>query len=85
LLAGWGPGVAHEEYFFQPRWLKKKSLSRPSDYCTLAFQCDCVKPMLYRISLDKEEIKFCTAPSDKLPIAGKEHKDKVKHQLKCPL
>jgi hypothetical protein len=41
--------------------------------------------MLYRISLDKEEIKFCTAPSDKLPIAGKEHKDKVKHQLKCPL
>jgi hypothetical protein len=28
--------------------------------------CECVKPMLYRISLDKEEIKFCTAASEKV-------------------
>jgi hypothetical protein len=28
--------------------------------------CECVKPMLYRISLDKEDIKFCTAASDKV-------------------
>lgn len=32
--------------------------------------CECVKPLLYRISLDKEEIKFCTAPSDKVPPAS---------------
>ncbi|KAJ1480631.1 hypothetical protein T484DRAFT_1810062 [Baffinella frigidus] len=31
--------------------------------------CECVKPLLYRISLDKEEIKFCTAPSDKEPLS----------------
>jgi len=40
--------------------------------------CECVKPMLYRVSLEKEDIKFCTVASDKLPIAGKDHKDKVK-------
>ena len=28
--------------------------------------CECLKPMLWRISLDKEEIKFCTAASDKV-------------------
>eukprot|EP00277_Geminigera_cryophila_P047216 CAMPEP_0173071728 /NCGR_PEP_ID=MMETSP1102-20130122/9401_1 /TAXON_ID=49646 /ORGANISM="Geminigera sp., Strain Caron Lab Isolate" /LENGTH=118 /DNA_ID=CAMNT_0013940275 /DNA_START=14 /DNA_END=370 /DNA_ORIENTATION=- len=39
--------------------------------------CDCVKPLLYRVSMEKEEIKFCTAASDKLPIAGKDHKEKV--------
>ena len=36
--------------------------------------------MLYRVSLEKEDIKFCTVASDKLPIAGKDHKDKVTHQ-----
>jgi len=28
--------------------------------------CDCVKPMLYRVSLEKEEIKFVTAVSDQV-------------------
>jgi len=28
--------------------------------------CDCVKPLLYRVSTEKEEIKFCTAASDKV-------------------
>jgi hypothetical protein len=28
--------------------------------------CDCVKPILYRVSLDKEDIKFCTAAIDKV-------------------
>jgi hypothetical protein len=32
--------------------------------------CECVKPLLYRISLDKEEIKFCTAASDKVGQAS---------------
>uniref|UniRef100_A0A6U5B3U3 Thioredoxin domain-containing protein n=1 Tax=Hemiselmis andersenii TaxID=464988 RepID=A0A6U5B3U3_HEMAN len=44
--------------------------------------CECVKPMLYRISLDKEDIKFCTADLDKITFlkdaALKDHKDKVK-------
>ena len=40
--------------------------------------CECVRPMLYRNSLDKEGITFCTAPADKLPIYGKDYKDKVK-------
>jgi len=39
--------------------------------------CECVKPMLYRIKLDKEEIQFCTAASEKI-AALKDHKDKVK-------
>mmetsp|Transcript_47279 Transcript_47279/g.94621 ORF Transcript_47279/g.94621 Transcript_47279/m.94621 type:complete len:108 (+) Transcript_47279:24-347(+) len=33
--------------------------------------CECVKPMLWRISLDKEDIKFCTAASDKLQAVNK--------------
>mmetsp|Transcript_8232 Transcript_8232/g.13049 ORF Transcript_8232/g.13049 Transcript_8232/m.13049 type:complete len:110 (-) Transcript_8232:116-445(-) len=33
--------------------------------------CDCVKPMLYRIALDKEDIKFCTAASDKIQALSK--------------
>mmetsp|Transcript_38429 Transcript_38429/g.94506 ORF Transcript_38429/g.94506 Transcript_38429/m.94506 type:complete len:114 (+) Transcript_38429:102-443(+) len=44
--------------------------------------CDCIKPMLYRVSLDKEEVKFCTAAIDKITFlkeaALKDHKDKVK-------
>ena len=36
--------------------------------------------MLYRVSLENEDIKFCTAASDKLPIHGKDHKDKVRVQ-----
>jgi len=28
--------------------------------------CECVKPLLYRVSLDKEEVKFCTADIDKV-------------------
>ena len=31
--------------------------------------CECVKPMLYRVSLDKEDIKFATAASDKVRIS----------------
>lgn len=44
--------------------------------------CECVKPMLYRVSLDKEEVKFCTAAIDKITflkdVVLKDHKDKVK-------
>ena len=30
-------------------------------------QCDCMKPMLYRVKIGKEEdIEFCTAASDKV-------------------
>jgi hypothetical protein len=28
--------------------------------------CECIKPTLYRVSLDKDSIKFCTAASDKV-------------------
>ena len=31
--------------------------------------CECVKPLLYRVSLDKEEVKFCTADIDKVCLA----------------
>ena len=42
------------------------ALLRSHFRCTLDAQCECVKPMLYRVSLEKEEIKFCTAASDKV-------------------
>ncbi|EKX53418.1 hypothetical protein GUITHDRAFT_150407 [Guillardia theta CCMP2712] len=39
--------------------------------------CECIKPMLYRTSLDNEDIKFCCAAADKIGSL-KEYKDKLK-------
>jgi hypothetical protein len=43
--------------------------------------CECVRPILYRVSLDKEDIKFCTAAIDKV----EEKKDTAHENSMCTL
>ena len=43
--------------------------------------CDCVKPMLYRVSLEKEEIKFVTAAADQ--VHTRDHTDQGSDMSSC--
>ena len=40
--------------------------------------CECIRPQLWKLALEDETLKFCTASSDKVPILSKDFSGKVK-------